>query len=50
MCAVAPTSGILEKIGFGTSKILQKPFKMSELLLAVDDLLLNRADAAPVVR
>ena len=50
MCAVAPTSGILEKIGFGTFKILQKPFKMSELLAAVDDLLLNRVDATPVVR
>jgi len=29
---------------------LQKPFKMSELLAAVDDLLLNRVDATPVVR
>jgi len=50
MCAVAPAGEAAERIGQGNSRILQKPFKVSELLAAVDELLLNRIDAAPIGR
>ncbi len=50
MCAVAPSGGAVEKIAGNNGRILQKPFKASELLAAVDELLLNRIDAAPIGR
>jgi PAS domain S-box-containing protein len=50
MCAVAPTGEATERIRQSNSRILQKPFKVSELLAAVDELVLNRADAAPIGR
>jgi DNA-binding NtrC family response regulator len=48
MCAVAPSGGTAEKIVGSISPILQKPFKASDLLAAVDELLLSRVDAAPI--
>jgi len=48
MCAVAPSEGTAERVGDHNSRILQKPFKVSELHAAVDELLLNRMDAAPI--
>src|SRR6059058_3524510 len=50
MCAVAPSEGTAERVGDTNPRILQKPFKVSELLAAVDELLLNRMDAAPIGR
>ena len=50
MCAVAPAGEAAERIGQSSTRILQKPFKVSELLAAVDELLLNRIDAAPIGR
>ena len=50
MCAVAPSGEVAEKIAESNSRILQKPFKVSELLAAVNELLLNRMDAAPIGR
>jgi len=50
MCAVAPSEGAADRVGDNNSRILQKPFKVSELLAAVDELLLNRMDAAPIGR
>ncbi len=50
MCAIAPSSEATEKIGESSSRILQKPFKVSELLAAVDELLLNRTGAAQIGR
>jgi DNA-binding NtrC family response regulator len=50
MCAVAPSEGAAERVGDNNSRILQKPFKVSELLAAVDELLLDRMDAAPIGR
>lgn len=50
MCAVAPAVEAAERIGQSKLRILQKPFKVSELLAAVDELLLNRIDAAPIGR
>jgi PAS domain S-box-containing protein len=49
MCAVAP-AGSAEKLPGSLGLVLQKPFKTSDLLAAVDDLLLNRMDAAPIGR
>jgi two-component system, NtrC family, sensor kinase len=48
MCAVVPSGGTAEKTAGTNSQILQKPFKASDLLAAVDKLLLNRVDAAPI--
>jgi two-component system NtrC family sensor kinase len=48
MCAVAPSGGTDEKTVRSNCPILQKPFKASDLLAAVDELLLNRVDAAPI--
>ena len=50
MCAVAPSDGAAERVSDSNSRILQKPFKVSELLAAVDELLLNRMDTAPIGR
>ena len=50
MYAVAPSGEAAERMGIRNSRILQKPFKVSDLLAAVDELLLNRVDAAPIVR
>lgn len=50
MCAVAPAGEAAERITQSNSRILQKPFKVSELLAAVDELLLDRVDAAPIGR
>jgi DNA-binding NtrC family response regulator len=50
MCAVAPSGEAAERVGESGSRILQKPFKVSDLLAAVDELLLNRMDAAPIRR
>jgi PAS domain S-box-containing protein len=50
MCAIAPSGEAAERISESNSRILQKPFKVSELLAAVDEMLLNRVDAAPIGR
>ena len=50
MCAVAPSEGAAERVGDNNARILQKPFKVSELLAAVDELLLDRMNAAPIGR
>ena len=50
MCAVAPSGDPAEKMGSSNSRILQKPFRVSELLAAVDEMLLDRIDAAPIGR
>jgi two-component system NtrC family sensor kinase len=50
MCAVAPSEAAAEGVGDNSCRILQKPFKVSELLAAVDELLLDRMDAAPIGR
>ncbi|HYL86373.1 MAG TPA: PAS domain S-box protein [Candidatus Angelobacter sp.] len=49
MCAVVPDGITAEKMN-GGSPILQKPFKVGELLTAVDELLLGKTDAAPIGR
>lgn len=48
MCAVAPSGEASEKTFRSNCPILQKPFKASDLLAAVDELLLNRVDAVPI--
>jgi two-component system NtrC family sensor kinase len=50
MCAVAPSNAVGEKHAASKSQILQKPFKANELLAAVDELLLGKADPAPIGR
>ncbi len=50
MCAVAPSRDAAAKMSPGNSVILQKPFRAGELLAAVDEMLLNRVDAAPIGR
>jgi hypothetical protein len=50
MCAVAPLRSAGEKSTEKTRQILQKPFKASELLAAVDELLLSNVTAAPIER
>lgn len=50
MCAVAPSERAAEPVGDNNSRILQKPFKVSELLAAVDELLLDSMNAAPIGR
>jgi two-component system NtrC family sensor kinase len=49
MCAVAPAGITAEKMN-GATQILQKPFKVGDLLAAVDELLLGKTDAAPIGR
>jgi PAS domain S-box-containing protein len=50
MCAVTPSRSAGEKSAVNGGQILQKPFKASELLAAVDELLLSNATAAPIER
>ena len=50
MCAVAPLRSAGEKSTEKRRQILQKPFKASELLAAVDELLLSNVSAAPIER
>jgi two-component system NtrC family sensor kinase len=50
MCAVAPSREAGERNAGGNCQILQKPFKAAELLAAVDELQLNKADATPITR
>lgn len=50
MCAVAPSAAVSEKIRGSHSQMLQKPFKLGELLAVVDELLSSRMDAAPIGR
>ena len=48
MCAVAPSGTAAEKLAESSLPILQKPFKVNELLAAVDEMLLNKVNAAPI--
>jgi two-component system NtrC family sensor kinase len=50
MCAVTPSRRANEKTVRNSCRILQKPFKASDLIAAVDELVLNRVHAAPVQR
>ena len=50
MCAVAPADVSSENSTRNHSQILQKPFKVSDLLAAIDGLLLAKMDAAPIGR
>jgi len=50
MCTVAPNGSSAEKSSTNGRQILQKPFKASELLAAVDELLLSNVAAAPIER
>jgi two-component system NtrC family sensor kinase len=50
MCAVAPSEDAGENIAGNGRPILQKPFKATDLLAAVDELLLNSVHAAAIHR
>src|SRR5712664_3084958 len=50
MCAVAPSEDAGEHMAGNGRQILQKPFKATDLLAAVDELLLNNVQAAAVHR
>jgi len=50
MCAVAPSEDAGENIAGNGRQILQKPFKATDLLAAVDELLLNGVHAAAIHR
>src|SRR6266478_4121282 len=50
MCAVAPSEDAGESIAGNGRQILQKPFKATDLLAAVDELLLNNVQAAAINR
>jgi DNA-binding response OmpR family regulator len=50
MCAVAPPESSEEKSAGSGRRVLQKPFKASELLAAVDEILLSNVRAAPIER
>jgi DNA-binding NtrC family response regulator len=50
MCAVAPSSPADDRILRNGCRILQKPFQSDDLLSAVDELLLERVNAAPAER
>jgi PAS domain S-box-containing protein len=50
MCAVAPSEDAGENIAGKGRQILQKPFKASDLLAAVDELLLNNVQTAAIDR
>jgi len=50
MCAVAPSEDAGEHIAGKGRQILQKPFKATDLLAAVDELLLNNVQAAAIHR
>ncbi len=50
MCAVAPSEDAGEHIGGKGRRVLQKPFKATDLLAAVDELLLTSIQAAAIHR
>jgi two-component system NtrC family sensor kinase len=50
MCAAVPAVGANEKIARNACQILQKPFQASELIAAVDEVILSKVHAAPVQR
>ena len=50
MCAVAPSEDAGEYLAGNGRQILQKPFKATDLLAAVDELLLSSAQAAAIHR
>jgi DNA-binding NtrC family response regulator len=50
MCAVAPSEDAGEHIAGKGRQILQKPFKATDLLAAVDELLLANVQAAAIHR
>jgi two-component system NtrC family sensor kinase len=50
MCAVAPTEDAGENLSGNGRQILQKPFKATDLLAAVDELLLNSVHASAIHR
>jgi two-component system, NtrC family, sensor kinase len=50
MCAVAPSEDAGENLSGNGRQILQKPFKATDLLAAVDELLLNSAHASAIHR
>ena len=50
MCAVAPSENAGEHIGGKGRRVLQKPFKATDLLAAVDELLLTSIQAAAIHR
>ncbi len=50
MCAIAPSEDADESIPGDGRRLLQKPFKATDLLAAVDDLLLNNIQAAAIHR
>ncbi len=50
MCAVAPSEDAGENLAGNGRQILQKPFKASDLLAAVDELLLNNVQTAAIHR
>jgi two-component system NtrC family sensor kinase len=50
MCAVAPSEDAGESLTGDGRQILQKPFKATDLLAAVDELLLNNVQAAAIQR
>jgi PAS domain S-box-containing protein len=48
MRSVAPPSGVRDEFARKDCQILQKPFKASDLIAAVDELILNKVHAGPV--
>ncbi len=50
MCAVAPSADAAENIAGKGRPVLQKPFKATDLLAAVDELLLTNVQAAAIHR
>jgi len=50
MCAMVPEGSTVEKTAASGRQVLQKPFKASDLLAAVDELLLSSVAAAPIER
>jgi PAS domain S-box-containing protein len=48
MCALAASGEVGEKFTRNGSRVLQKPFKAGDLISAIEELLLDRVDAAPV--
>jgi DNA-binding NtrC family response regulator len=48
MSAVAPAEAAVGDDNHNSAQILQKPFKVSDLLAAIDGLLLSKVDAAPI--
>jgi len=50
MCAVAPSENADENVAGKGRPVLQKPFKATDLLTAVDELLLTNVQAAAIHR